>query len=174
MRSQIIRTLVVSLGLLAGAVDVVAKRWNSLTPAHSTKLDAARVAKECDKPDSKGCYFEFENSQVTIILSGGNLRDHADCPNMPAGTVLAIAVKFNTPQPLKKFRIKNQKEIFFDPSSPPNHGYKGYYYPQEGFIISSYKGRVVEVVYVAEQKDIHRCPEYYADPKGFVEVGIYP
>jgi hypothetical protein len=56
---------------------------------------------------------------------------------------------------------------------PPNYGYKGYYRPNR-FIISSFKGRVVTIVYIAEQKDLHRCPEYYEDPKGFVEVGINP
>jgi hypothetical protein len=169
-----IKILLILLSRTPGSVDVSAKRWHSLSRIHSTKLDAARAAKECGAPNSTGCYFEFENSQVTIILSGGNLRDHAECPNLPAGTVLAVAVEFNSPQPLKNFRLKNQKVVFFDPSSPPNRGYKGYYYPEEGFIISAFEGRVVEVVYVAEQKDIHRCPEYYADPKAFVEVGIYP
>ena len=53
-------------------------------------------------------------------------------------------------------------------------GYKTYYYANEGFLINSYKGQVVGLVYVAAQKDIHLCPEYYADPKGFVEVGLVP
>ena len=159
--------------LPAGTVDVFAKRWRTLTPAHSTKLDAAALVKECDTP-KMGCHFEDDNSEVQLIFSGGNLKDLAECPNMPAGTLLAVLVRFKSPQPLKKFRLKNQKEIFFDPSSPPNHGYKGYYYPKDGFIISSVKEGVVAVVYVAEQKDLHRCPEYYEDPKGFVQVGIYP
>ena len=166
------RIVLLSIILTAGAVDVFAKRWRSLTPARSNKLDAAALFKECETP-KMGCDFEDDNSEVQIIFSGGNLVD-GKCPNMAAGTLLAVIVKFKNHQPLKKFRLKNQKEILFDPSHPPNHGYKGYYYPKEGFIISSFEGRVVEVVYIAEQKDLHRCPEYYEDPKGFVEVGIYP
>jgi hypothetical protein len=88
--------------------------------------------------------------------------------------VLAVAVKFKSPPLLKNFRLKNQKEIFFDPSNPPNEGYKGYYYPKEGFIVSSFEGRVLEVVYIAKQEDLHLCPEFYDDPKGFVEVSLYP
>jgi hypothetical protein len=171
MRRLTTKILLLCLVLTAGTVDVSAKRWRNLTPAHSTKFDAAALVKECDTP-KMGCHFEDDNSEVQIIFSGGDLVD-GKCPNMPAGTLLAVVVKFKRPQPLKNFRLKNQKEIFFDPSSPPNHGYKGYYYPAEGFIISSFEGRVVTVVYVAQQKDLHLCPEYYEDPKGFVEVGIY-
>jgi len=173
MRNQTTNVLLLFVIVTAGTVDVSAKRWRMLTPARSTKLDAAALVKECETP-KMGCHFEDDNSEVQIIFSGGKLRDNADCPKLPAGTVLAVVVKFKTPQPLKKFRLKNQKEILFDPSSPPNHGYKGYYYPKEGFIVSSFEGRVVTVVYVAQQKDLYLCPEYYEDPKGFVQVGIYP
>ena len=172
MTSVKARIVLLFMILIAGTVDVFAKRWRSLTPARSTKLDAAALVKECETP-KMGCNFEDDNSEVLIIFSGGNLVD-GKCPNMAAGTLLAVLVRFKTPQPLKNFRLKNQKEILFDPSHPPNHGYKGYYYPKDGFIISSFEGRVVTVAYIAEQKDLHRCPEYYEDPKGFVEVGIYP
>ena len=172
MRKLTTKVLLLCLSLTAGTVDASAKRWRSLTPTRSSKLDAAALVKECDTP-KMGCHFEDHNSEVQIIFSGGNLDD-GKCPNMPAGTLLGVFVRFKTPQPLKNFRLKNQREIFFDPSIPPNHGYKGYYYPKDGFIISSFEGRVVEIAYIAEQKDLHRCPEYYEDPKGFVEVGIYP
>ena len=173
MRNLTSKVLLLFLGLTAGTIDVQAKSWRGLTPAQSTKLDAARFAKECGTANVR-CQFEHEDSEVMIIFSGGNLGDDADCPKLPSATVLAVKVKFKRPPPLKNFRLKNQKEILFDPSYPPNHGYKGYYYPKEGFIISSVDGRVIEVVYIAKQEDLHLCPEYYDDPKGFVEVGIYP
>ena len=172
MRNPTPKVVGLVLALLVSPLSVSAKPWRGLTPAHSTRLDAARLAKECEKPGITGCHFEYENSEVQIIFAGGNLDSR--CPKMPAGTVLAVAVKFNSPPPLKNFRLKNQKEVFFDPSHPPNHGYKGYYYPKEGFIISSFEGRVIEVVYIAKQEDLHLCREFYDDPKGFVEVGLYP
>jgi len=52
--------------------------------------------------------------------------------------------------------------------------YKTYYYLREGFMINTYRGQVIGLVYIAEQKDIQLCPEYYADPKAFVEVGLFP
>lgn len=173
MKNITAKVVLLCFTLPAGTVDVLAKRWRDLTPAQSTRVDAGRFAKQCATANVR-CQFTLEDSDVMIIFSGGNLGIAADCPNMPAGTVLAVIIKLKRPHALKNFRLKNRKEIIFDPSSPPNHGYKGYYYPHEGFIISSYKRRVIEVVYVAEQKDIHRCSEYYQDPKGFVEVGIYP
>jgi hypothetical protein len=162
---------VVGLVLVLSPLQVFTKPWRGLTPAHSTKRDAARLAKECETFKS-GCHFEYDNSDVQIIFSGGALD--TSCPKLPVGIVLAVAVKFKSPPLLKNFRLKNQKEIFFDPSNPPNEGYKGYYYPKEGFIVSSFEGRVLEVVYIAKQEDLHLCPEFYDDPKGFVEVSLYP
>ena len=121
MRNQTTNVLLLFVIVTAGTVDVSAKRWRTLTPAHSTKLDAAALVKVCETP-KMGCHFEDDNSEVHIIFSGGKLRDDADCPKMPAGSVLAVVVKFKTPQPFKKFRLKNQKEIFFDPPHPPITG----------------------------------------------------
>ena len=114
MTSLKARIVLLSMILTAGTVNVFAKRWRSLTPARSTKLDAAALVKECETPEM-GCHFEDDNSEVLLIFSGGHLVD-GKCPNMPAGTVLAVVVTFKRPQPLKNFRLKNQKEILFDPS----------------------------------------------------------
>ena len=44
----------------------------------------------------------------------------------------------------------------------------------ESTVHQSYRGQMIGLVYIAEQKDIQLCPEYYADPKAFVEVGLFP
>ena len=76
-----------------------------------------------------------------------------------------MIIKFNRPRKLRDFQL-SKKFTVFDPSHPPNIGYKTYYYANEGFPINSYKGQVIGLVYVAAQKDIHLCAEYYKDPKG--------
>ena len=108
-----------------------------------------------------------------IIFSGSKIGD-LECERVPKGTVLAVIIKFSRPKGLREFQLKNKKFKVFDPSNPPNMGYKTYYYAKEGFLINSYKGQVIGLVYVAAQKDIHLCPEYYRDPKGFVEVSLVP
>ena len=171
MRKFTTKALILVVILIAVRVDVSAKRWRGLTPAHSTRANAARFAKECETANLK-CNFQLKDSYVMLLFSS---RDHgakADCPKLPPGVLLAVIVDLKDHQPLKNFRLKNQKEISFDPSSPPNHGAKAYYYPKEGLIVSSFRGRVVRLVYLANQKDVDLCPEAYADPKGFVEFGI--
>ena len=98
----------------------------------STRVDAARFATDCGASDTTGCQFGYEQSDVKLIFSGGKFGD-GRCPKLPVGTLLAIIVKFDRPQPLENFRLKNRKEVLFDPSNPPSRGYKGYYYPHEGF-----------------------------------------
>ena len=74
MTSVKARIVLLFMILIAGTVDVFAKRWRSLTPAQSTKLDAAAIVKECETP-KMGCHFEDDKSEVQLIFSGGNLVD---------------------------------------------------------------------------------------------------
>ncbi len=162
--------LFVFIMLVPGTLDAIAKPWRGLIPTQSTRVDAARFDEKC-RTEGTGCRFTDEDTEVLIIFSGSNLGD-GKCSKLKEGTVLAISVKFNHPPRLDDFPLSNKKAIVFDPSSPTGHGYKAYYYQDEGFIISTFEGRVLQVVYIAEQKDIHHCREYYRDPKGFVAVGL--
>jgi hypothetical protein len=108
-----------------------------------------------------------------VVFSGSKIGA-LECERIPIRTVLAVIVKFNRPKNLKDFQIKKKHFRAFDPSSPPKRGYKTYYYVEDGFMINTYKGKVIALVYIAAQKDIHLCPEYYLDPKAFVEVGLDP
>ncbi len=106
-----------------------------------------------------------------VVFSGSKIGV-LECKRVPNGTVLAVIVKFSSPKNLQEYQIKNKRFTVFDPSSPRKQGYKTYYYVEDGFLINTYKGKVIGLVYLAAQKDIHLCPEYYNDPKGFVEVGL--
>ena len=82
--------------------------------------------------------------------------------------------KIQSSKDLRAFRIRDKPFKVFDPSSPPKRGYKTYYYVEDGFMINTYKGQMIGLVYIAAQKDIYLCPEYCEDPKAFVEVGLIP
>jgi hypothetical protein len=90
------------------------------------------------------------------------------------GWTAGNVVKFNRPQNLKNFLIKTEPATVFDRSSPPDQGYKTYYYKKAGFLVNTYKDHVVGLVYIASEDDMHRCPQYYSDPKAFVEIGLVP
>ena len=159
--------------LLTGEThDTLAQSWREITPLRSSAADVTKISELCKETETR-CQFTSEDQEVMIIFSGSKIGD-LECERVPKGTVLAVIIKFSRPKGLREFQLKNKKFKVFDPSNPPNMGYKTYYYAKEGFLINSYKGRVIGLVYVAAQKDIHLCPEYYRDPKGFVEVSLVP
>jgi len=159
--------------LIAGETrDALAKSWRQITPLRSTAEDVTKLAESCKETETR-CQFTLEDQEVMIVFSGSKIGS-LECERVPKRTVLAVIIKFNRPKRLRDFQLKNKKFKVFDPSHPPNMGYKTYYYSNEGFLINTYRGEVIGLVYVAAQKDIHLCPEYYEDPKGFVEVGLVP
>ena len=165
---KILKLLIV----LTAATSVQARGWRGITPLRSTAEDVNKLSQSCKETETR-CQFTLEDQEVMVVFSGSKIG-FLECEQVPKRTVLAVIIKFSRPRRLRDFQLKNKKFNVFDPSHPPNLGYKTYYYANEGFLINSYKGRVIGLVYVAAQKDIHLCPEYYADPKGFVEVGLVP
>ena len=164
--------LLLLLFLTGETRDSFAKSWRQITPLRSTADDLTKLSESCKETETR-CQFTLEEQEVMIVFSGSKIGS-LECERVPKRTVLAVIIKFNRPRRLRDFQLKNKKFTVFDPSHPPNMGYRTYYYANEGFLINSYKGQVIGLVYVAAQKDIHLCPEYYKDPKGFVEVGLVP
>jgi hypothetical protein len=62
--------------------------------------------------------------------------------------------------------------VTFDPSSPSNIGYKGYFNEERGIVIRAFKDNIDEINYIASSQDIHICPEYYRSPQNFVRILI--
>lgn len=170
--SKLIITFALVLVLTAVTPDALAKSWRQITPLRSTAQDVATLSQGCEETETR-CQFTLEDQEVMIVFSGSKIGA-LECKQVPKRTVLAVILRFSRPRRLREFQLKNKQFRVFDPSSPPKLGYKTCYYAQDGFMINSYKGKVIGLVYIAAQKDIHLCPEYYEDPKAFVEVGLIP
>lgn len=155
-----------------GPATTYGKSWRKITPLHSTAQDVAKISKACESAENR-CQFTFEDQEVMIILSGSTIGV-LECKRVPKQTVLAVIIRFSVPKKLRLFHIENKKFTTFDPSSPPGAGYKTYYDAQDCFMINTYKGQVVGLVYLATKKEAALCPEYYEDPKAFVDVGLLP
>ena len=168
------RIIILKLFLLLIALSqtALAKSWREITPLRSTAQDVAKLSPDCAQAETR-CQFTIEGHEVMVVFSGSKIGD-MECERIPKGTVLAVIIRFSQPKTPREFQIINRRVQTFDPSSPPNRGYKTYYDVREGLMVNTYKGQVIGVVYVAAQKDIHLCPEYYADPKAFVAVGLVP
>jgi hypothetical protein len=158
--------------LTALPLETLAKSWQEITPLRSNAQDVAKLWQACEHAETR-CQFTWDDQDVMIVFSGSKIGA-LECPQVPKRTVLAVIVKFSRPKNLRKLQIKDKRVKVFDPSSPPKRGYKTYYDARDGFMLTTYKGRVISLAYIAAQKDIHLCPEYYRDPKAFVEVGLVP
>ena len=151
------------------APDVVAKEWRGIVPLHSTRADVVRQF-GCD-PGS-GCKVRVGNEEAYFVFSSGTGEGIKCAKDLPPNTVLLIEVQLINPLKLSALRINKNQFRTFDPSTPPNIGYKGYIDQNEGMIIKTYKGKVLQVDYIAAGNDVALCPDYYEDPESFIQLLI--
>jgi hypothetical protein len=153
------------------APDVLAKEWRGIVPLHSTRVDVVRLFGGCS---DRGCTFSVGNEEAYIVFSNDVVvRQYNECATqLPAGTVLLIEVKLTIPVDIGALQIDKKRFRTFDPSSPPNIGYKGYIDKKDGLVIKTYKGKVLQLDYIAAKKDVPLCPSYYEDPESFIQLLI--
>ena len=106
------------------APDALAKEWRGIVPLHSTKADVARLFGGCDR--NSGCRVRVGNEEAYFVFSNGTMGDIKCAKDLPADTVLLIEVTLIDPPKLSALRINKNQFRTFDPSTPPNIGYKGY------------------------------------------------
>jgi hypothetical protein len=158
---------------IAFASDVFAKEWRGIVPLHSTQADVARLFGGCSDSDG-GCKVHVGNEEAFFVFSNGKVvREYNECvKDLPPNTVLLIEIVLTDPPKLSALRINKRNFRTFDPSSPPNIGYKGYIDEKEGLIIKTYKGKVLQLDYIAAKKDLALCPDYYENPESFIQLLI--
>jgi hypothetical protein len=151
------------------ALDVSAKEWRGIVPLHSTRADVVRQF-GCDP--GQGCKVRVGNEEAYFVFSSDTGEAIKCAKDLPPNTVLLIEVQLINPPKLSAFRINKNQFRTFDPSTPPHTGYKGYIDEKEGMIIKTYKGKVLQVDYIAAGKDVALCPDYYEDPESFIQLFI--
>jgi len=150
------------------AREVVGREWRGIVPLQSTRTDVVRLFGNCSDHDG-GCKFRVGNEEASIVFSS----EFDECTNkLPQETVLLIEVQLKPPVNLGSLRIDKKKFRTFDPSSPPNLGYKGYINEKEGLVIKTHKGKVLQLDYIAAEKDVPLCPGYYDHPNSFIQLLI--
>ncbi|HYW74153.1 MAG TPA: hypothetical protein VE961_24230 [Pyrinomonadaceae bacterium] len=148
-----------------------AQAWRGIAPLHSTKADVVRLFGVCQNSQG-GCEFTRSGEDVYIVFSSIANPLH-DCEKeLPTDTVLLVEVKPKAHRRLTDLVLDRTRFRTFEPSYPPNIGYKGYINEAAGLIIKTYKGSVLQFDYIAAAKDAHRCASYYEDPESFVSVFI--
>lgn len=170
------RLSLIPLWLFIGIVfgpHVLAKEWRGIVPLHSTQADVVRLFGGCDDTDGS-CKIRVGNEEAYFVFSNGAVaRDANECvKNLPPNTVLLIQVELTNPPKLSSLRINKKNFRTFDPSTPPDIGYKGFIDEKEGLIIKTYKGRVLQLDYIAAGNDVALCPDYYENPESFIQLLI--
>ena len=160
------------LVVLACARNMSAKEWRGIVPLHSTRADVVRLFGACSQPDSS-CKFQVGNEEVYIVFSSVESDMHECAKKLQPDTVLLVEVELTIPVRLDSLRINKKNFRTFDPSSPPNIGYKGFIDERAGLIIKTYKGKVLQLEYIGAGKDVHLCPSYYENPESFIQLLIH-
>lgn len=146
------------------------KAWHEITPLHSSAADVAKLFPACSESETR-CQFTINDQEVMVIFSGSKVGV-LECVQLPKRTVLAVIIKFRQRRNLREFKYSHKRYEVFDSSTPPKRGYKAYFDAGDGFIINTYRRKVIGLVYIGARKDLHLCPQYYQDPKAFVDVGL--
>jgi hypothetical protein len=160
----VLKALLLTFVLVMTTQRASAEEWRGITPLKSTRADVVRVFNECnDEPES--CEFRIENEDITIEFAGIQ-----NCAGVPAGTVLSIQRYLRKETTLEALGLDKRRFKSFDPSTPPKVGYRAFIDEQAGLLLKSLRGQIFQINYIATEKERSACPDYYSNPRDFVEV----
>jgi len=176
-----IRTLRLVVILLILSSISQAKEWRGLVPLHSTKKDVEKLLGPPPPPPNDGTriytpsefrsiYF-LDEGEVYIAYAREEWLERIKCSDLiPIDTVVSIRITFKKKQELSQFQIDEKEFITFDPSEPPNIGFKAYVDDDQGIAICTQDGKVNDATYYTTAKDAAICPAVRSDPKQFCRI----
>jgi hypothetical protein len=166
-----IRPILLIALVLLSAERSFAKDWRGITPLRSTRADVIRLLNQCSD-QREACVFSLAQEDVYILFSGGLGDEYVECSkSLPPETVMFIHVEPKTKLKLDDLRLDKKKLRVFGPSAPISRGSKGYE-TIDGLVIETFRGRIVQLEYIADPSDRHRCPAYYEQPESFIHTLI--
>jgi hypothetical protein len=151
---------------------IEAKEWRGIVPMKSTREDVKRILGRSRDANHIRANYDLDEGQVYIVFSNGEDYSYDCVKKLPKDVVLLIQFQPKTDLPLSDMKLDLSKFREFDPTTPPNLGHKAYINEEEGLIVSTHKGKVYEINYLATKEDQKPCPEYYQSPEDFVRVVI--
>lgn len=169
MKTFIIASLNILL-LLAAADCSFAKEWRGLTPLRSTRADVVRLLNECSD-QKEACAFTLGDENVYILFSGGLTNDYRECAKrLPPETLMFIDVEPKAITKITSLRLDKQKFRTFNPYESSFKGLKSYWNESDGLLVSTHKGKVLQLDYLAAAADRVNCAAFYEDPESFIRV----
>lgn len=159
------------------------KEWRGIVPLHSTRENVESLLGPPPPPpndgtriytlsDARSIYF-LDEGEVFIAYHRPELLERSEClDSIPIDTILFIQVTFKKKPELSEFQIDDRKFITFDPSKPPNIGFKAYVNDEEGIAICTQDGKVNEITYYIAAKDRRGCSAMQSDPRRFCSIHV--
>lgn len=158
-----------TLVFLLSANSAFAREWRGVVPLHSTRADVMRLFNQCSD-QKEACRFTVGTEAVHILFSGGLSAEHRDCMNaLPPETVMFIEVEPREKLKLRDLHLDKRHLKHFNASDPAVNGYKGYC-SDDGLLVSLFKNRILQIVYIPVEAELQRCSSFYAQAESFVKV----
>jgi hypothetical protein len=161
--------------ILVSVTSVAAKDWRGIFPLHSTRDDVEKLfGRPQPKKDrlvvNQGRWIYFlEQEEVHFVFAEGKLPVKGDCVVPIAdGTILMIYVRPKTQPLMTSLQIDATKFRKFDPSPVPDPEYLSFINEEDGLLIHTLKGKVLEIIYAATASDRPLCPGFYGNLERFV------
>jgi hypothetical protein len=160
---------VVTFSLLLAAQSCFAKEWRGIAPLRSTRADVVRLLNQCSE-QKEACAFSLAQEEVYILFSGGLRDNEEECARrLPPETVMFIQV-WPRPQPrLNDLHLDKKTLNTFGASALLDQSNKGFL-AKEGLVIDTYRGRVLQLVYIADPSDVRLCPVIFEEPELFIQT----
>jgi hypothetical protein len=157
------------------------KEWRDLVPLRSNRLDVEKLLGQPPAPPSDGTriyslnetrsiYFIDEGEVYIVYARDENLERFRCLDLIPTDTVLFIKFTPKKEPPLEEMQIDESKFITFDPSEPPNIGFKAFVNQEEGIAICTQDGKVNQITYYGTAKERKVCPSLHSNPKDFCSI----
>ena len=147
-----------------------AKEWRGIVPMKSTREDVKRILGRSRNANHIRANYDLDEGHVYIVFSNGEDYNYDCVKKLPKDIVLLIEFRPKADLTLPDLKLDLTKFRKFDPSIPPNLGREAYVSEEEGLIVSTYKGKVYQISYLASKEDQKLCPEYYEEPESFVRI----
>jgi hypothetical protein len=157
-----------------------AKEWRGLVPLQSTRKDVEKLLGPPPPPPSDGTmiytlgdarsFYFTDEGRVLISYATREFLERVRCiDSVPTDAVAFIQVTCKVKPSLSELQIEETRFITFDPSEPPNIGFKAYVNDDDGIAICTQDGKVNEITYYATAKAGQVCGLHY-DGKGYCRI----
>ncbi|HKY30407.1 MAG TPA: hypothetical protein VJM12_20915 [Pyrinomonadaceae bacterium] len=147
-----------------------ARDWRGIVPLRSTRADVVRIFNQCSD-QREACAFSLDREDVFILFSGGLTKEYARCSrSLNPETVMFVQVEPRTKLKLDVLKIR-KKTLEAFPSTTTHRDIRSYR-SNDGLLVSTFGGTILQLFYLGAVPDEHPCARYYDEPELFIQTFV--